>query len=120
MVSGSLAAAELVQLEPQGEHVYRAAHNQHNFVGAIFGGQVLCQALAAARRTVAEWPAHTLSGLFLRAGKVDAPVDYKVEVVRNGRRFAARRVLALQDGRPIFDMLCSFQGPAPARNMRRS
>lgn len=108
MVGGALTAADLLVMDPEGEHCFRARNNQHNFMGATFGGQVLCQALAAAHRTVAGWPAHNCSGLFLRSGKPDEPIEYRVEVVRDGRRFAARRVLAVQAGKPIFDMLCSF------------
>lgn len=108
MVIEELAAAELLQLKQQETGGFRARHNQHNFMGSVFGGQVLCQALAAAQRTVADWPAHTCSGIFLRGGRVEQPIDYHVDVVRDGRRFAARRVLAMQAGKPIFDMLCSF------------
>lgn len=108
MVIRSLTAAELLQLDPLGDNHFRARHNQHNFMASTFGGQVICQGLAAAQKTVPDWPAHNCSGLFLRAGNPDAPIDYQVDVVRDGRRFAARRVLAFQSGKPIFDLLCSF------------
>ena len=109
-------ARELLQLERVGENRFRAVHNLDNGMGAIFGGQPLLQGLAAARRTVGGWPAHSLTGYFLRAGAPATPLDYQVEAVRDGRSFAARRVLASQDGRPVFDMLCSFhaQEPGPA------
>ncbi len=41
------------------------------------------------------------------------PVDYDVELLRDGRRFAARRVAASQVGRLIFHMHCSFHDPEP-------
>lgn len=112
----AIPATDLLRLEQMGEKCFRAVHNQPNFMGSIFGGQPLGQALAAAQQTVAGWPAHSCTGYFLRKGDVTKPVDYQVELLRNGRRFAARRVLASQAGRPIFDMLCSFHdsetGPA--------
>ena len=111
MTADVLTAAELLALEPAGPDRLRSVRNQDNRAGIILGGQPLAQALAAAQTTVADWPAHSLSGLFLRGGQVDAPVDYQVERVRDGRRYAGRRVLASQDGRPIFDMVCSFHAP---------
>ncbi len=113
---GTLTAADLLALEPLGEDRFRAMHNLDNGRAAIFGGQPLVQGLAAASRTVDGWPAHTMSGQFLRAGATGKPLDFHVEAVRDGRRYAARRVVAWQDGKPIFDMLCSFhkeeEGPS--------
>ena len=111
MIDDALDAATLLALHPAGPGIFRSLTNQDNRAGAIFGGQPLCQALAAAARTVNDWPAHSLSAIFLRGGIVDQPVDYAVEAVRDGRRFAARRVVAQQDGRPIFDLLASFHDP---------
>lgn len=104
-------AQAILNLEQVDARRFRSTFNQTNYLGMIFGGQPLGQALAAAQRTVAGWPAHSLSGYFLSAGAVDRPVDYQVEAVRDGRRFAFRRVLASQDGKPTFDMICSFHAP---------
>jgi len=74
-----------------------------------FGGQVLAQALGAAYRTVApERVAHSLNAYFLRPGSPATPILYLVEITRDGRTFSQRRVVARQDGRPIFSMVCSF------------
>jgi acyl-CoA thioesterase-2 len=107
----TIGAADLLALEEIGEGRFRAVHNLDNGRGANFGGQPLVQGLAAARRTVPGWPAHHVSGQFLRAGATGLPVDYDVEATRDGRRFATRRVVARQDGKPIFDMLCAFHDP---------
>jgi acyl-CoA thioesterase II len=101
-------ARALIALEQVAEHRFRSTFSQDNYQNAIFGGQALAQALAAAQRTVTDWLVHTSSGYFLKPGAVDEPIDYDVEVVRDGRTFAARRVLASQRGKPIFDFLCSF------------
>lgn len=78
----------------------------------IFGGQVLGQALMAASRTVdTDRPVHSMHGYFLRPGDVEHPVRFSVENLRDGRSFSARRVLALQHGRPIAGMSASFQYP---------
>lgn len=115
----ALSATELLALERIGDTRFRSWRNQDNRAGAIFGGQPLAQAVAAAQATVATGICHSLSANFMRAGDADAPVDYDVERLRDGRRYAARRVLATQDGKPIFDAICSFHDPeeGPAHQM---
>ena len=77
--------------------------------GQIFGGQVTGQALSAASRTVSpERLPHSLHGYFLRLGDVRRPVEYRVERLRTGRRFATRRVTASQRDRDLFVMTASF------------
>lgn len=78
--------------------------------GHVFGGQVMGQALSAAKETVSpDRHVHSLHSYFLRAGDEKLPIVYDVEVVRDGGSFSARRIKAIQKGRPIFDMTCSFQ-----------
>lgn len=78
---------------------------------SVFGGQVAGQALVAASRTVDGREPHSLHGYFLRAGDMAAPIVYEVDRVRDGKHFSARRVQAIQFGRPIFTMITSFQQP---------
>ena len=75
----------------------------------VFGGQVLAQSVMAASRTVNEGSIHSLHAYFLRAGDASAPIVYDVDRNRDGRSFKARRVVAIQHGRPIFTMAASFQ-----------
>lgn len=80
--------------------------------GAMFGGQVLGQALSAASQTVApERLVHSLHAAFLRPGDVSAPVLYEVDRLRDGGSFSARRVLAIQGGEPLFSLMASFMTP---------
>jgi acyl-CoA thioesterase-2 len=72
---------------------------------------VLGQALTAANYTVEGREAHSLHAYFLRAGDVTAPIIYDVDLARDGRSFSNRRVVAIQHGRPIFNMTASFQIP---------
>jgi acyl-CoA thioesterase-2 len=62
----------------------------------------------AAGRSVDGAVLHSLHAYFLRAGRADGAIRYRVERTRDGRRFASRRVIALQDERPIFEMIASF------------
>ena len=78
--------------------------------GRVFGGQVLAQSLTAAMRTTSDdRPVHSLHSYFLRPGDINKEIRFSVEVLRDGRSFSARRVHALQDGKPIFSMIASFQ-----------
>jgi len=75
----------------------------------VFGGQVLAQALQSAQTTVPEDRfVHSVHAYFLNRGDFDAPIIYEVDRSRDGRSFSARRVVAIQHGRPIFTMSASF------------
>ncbi len=75
----------------------------------VFGGQVLGQALAAAYSTVEDRLAHSFHAYFLRPGDVSVPILYEVDRIRDGGSFTTRRVVAIQHGRPIFNLSASFQ-----------
>lgn len=78
---------------------------------SVFGGQVLGQGLVAAGRTVEGRTVHSMHAYFLLPGDMAAPIVYEVDRVRDGRSFAARRVQAIQHGRPILSLMASFQTP---------
>jgi len=100
----------LVDLEPLEHNIYRG-QNRDIGTGRVFGGQVLSQALVAARRTVDEpREAHSLHGYFILPGDLNAPIVYFVERLRDGGSFTTRRVTAIQHGRAIFNLSASFQG----------
>lgn len=85
--------------------------------GRVFGGQVLAQSVIAAGRTVEDLAdaedhprrIHSLHGYFLRPGDSNQPLRFAVERLRDGHSFSARRVHAIQFGRPILSMITSFQ-----------
>jgi acyl-CoA thioesterase-2 len=104
-------AQSMLQLERLDETTFRSSHAHDNSTGAVFGGQVLAQALAAAGETVSGMAANSCSAYFLRPGGLEAPIDYRVESVRDGRTFANRRVTAWQAGKALFDMIASFHLP---------
>jgi len=103
----------LLKLETIEKGIYRG-QSQDLGLPALFGGQVLGQALSAAQETVdQERQVHSLHSYFLRAGDAAKPVVYEVEELRNGRSFSARRVQAIQNGKAIFYMTASFQATEP-------
>lgn len=78
----------------------------------IFGGQVLAQAMYAATQTIDDdKTVHSQHAYFLRPGNPDKEITYEVEAVRDGRSFAARRVVVSQEGKVIFNTSLSFQAP---------
>ncbi len=100
---------DVLKLEKIEETIFRGRSQDLGF-GAIFGGQVLGQALSAASYTVPkDRGAHSLHAYFLRPGDPARPIVYKVDCIRDGRSFTTRRVVAIQKGRPIFSMSASFQ-----------
>lgn len=98
----------LLDLETIEDNLFRGRQPETS-LQRVFGGQVAGQALMAAVRTVpAERTVHSLHSYFLRAGDTTVPIVYDVELVRDGRSFTTRRVVARQHGRPIFYLTASF------------
>ena len=102
----------LLKLERIEDNIFRGDSRD---IGSaqVFGGQVLGQALSAAQHTVEERIAHSLHAYFLRRGDMNAPIIYEVDRARDGGSFSTRRVVAIQHGRPIFNLAASFQNPEP-------
>lgn len=101
---------QLLRLERIEDNIFRGESRD---IGSaqVFGGQVLGQALSAAQHTVEDRVAHSLHAYFLRRGDVQAPIVYEVDRARDGGSFSVRRVVAIQHGRPIFNLAASFQRP---------
>lgn len=102
------ALLALDEVEPD---LFRNRENQRNNYSALFGGQIVAQALAAADRTVPGRAVHSLHAYFLRAGIDSEPIDYRVQRLRDGGRFSTRRVDASQKGQLILTMECSYRMP---------
>lgn len=100
----------LLKLERIEDNIFRGESRD---IGSaqVFGGQVLGQALSAAHHTVDGRVAHSLHAYFLRRGDMAAPIIYEVDRARDGGSFSVRRVVAIQHGRPIFNLAASFQSP---------
>lgn len=101
----------LLEMEEIGPDLFRNLHHQPNAYRALFGGQIVAQALRAADRTAEGRTVHSLHSYFLRAGDKASPIDYAVERTRDGGRFSTRRVVARQAGQIIFTMESSYRTP---------
>jgi acyl-CoA thioesterase-2 len=101
----------LLQVERLEYNLFRGVSGE---IGSpqVFGGQVLGQALMAAATTVeTSRSVHSLHAYFLRPGDKNARIVYDVERIRDGGSFTTRRVVAIQHGRPIFNLAASFHVP---------
>ena len=104
---------KLLALERIEEDLFRGESQDLGW-GTVFGGQVLGQALSAATQTVpADRHVHSLHAYFLRPGDVRRPIVYDVDRIRDGGSFTTRRVVAIQNGKAIFNLAASFQRSEP-------
>jgi acyl-CoA thioesterase-2 len=100
---------QLLALERIEENLFRGQSQDLGW-GTVFGGQVLGQALSAAVQTVPpDRHVHSLHAYFLRPGDVKRPIVYDVDRIRDGTSFTTRRVVAIQNGKAIFNLAASFQ-----------
>lgn len=99
---------DILTLERIEENIFRG-QSQNIGTPQVYGGQVLGQAIAAAQVTLDNRPVHSVHAYFLRKGDFNAPIIYEVDRNREGRSFSARRVVAIQHGKPIFTLAASFQ-----------
>jgi acyl-CoA thioesterase II len=104
---------DLLNVQRMGDGWY-LGKRQKGGVGRVFGGQVIAQALAAAQDTVApERIAHSLHAYFMRPGNEDYEITYRVERDFTGGSFSTRRVIAMQQDKPILNLAASFQKIEP-------
>lgn len=102
---------DLLNVEQIDTDLFRGSR-QPGGVGRVFGGQVIAQGLQAAQRSVDDDKvAHSLHAYFMRPGDENHPIIYRVVRDFDGRSFANRRVIAMQQGKPILNMTASFQTP---------
>lgn len=110
-----IASAEQLELLVDALRVTSAGGNRFRGPTAarklprLFGGQVLAQAVMAAGATVPEdrYP-HSLHTLFLRGGDPHTPVTYQVTILRDGRSYSARTVVATQGEDVLATLQLSF------------
>jgi len=71
---------------------------------------VMSQAMSAAQQTVKpEFVLHSMHAYFMRPGDPARAVIYDVELIREGKSFITRRVVARQHGAAIFSCQLSYQ-----------
>jgi len=107
---------EILKLDQVGEDLFEGSTPPGAFAAAgpaIFGGQLVAQALLAAGQTAPDKIRHSLHAYYARPGDVAQPVTYEVVRVRDGRSFSTRQVTARQRGAVVLLFMASFKHPEP-------
>lgn len=103
---------QLLAVQPLGDGRFLGPRKPRG-TDRVFGGQMIAQALAAARQTVTpDRIVHSLHAYFLRGASEEHTIDFRVERDLDGRNFSNRRVVASQNGKPILSLSASFQTAA--------
>lgn len=98
----------ILQLTRLSDDVFTARHPRKNPV-RTFGGQLMAQAFTAASRTVDhDLPPSALSVHFIAGGDPARDIELHVTRLRDERRFANRRVDAIQGGTLLATALVSY------------
>jgi acyl-CoA thioesterase-2 len=100
---------ELITLTKIDDNRFSARSPKYNW-GRVYGGQVVAQALNAAKQTVdPRYHVHSIHAYFIRGGSSDEVIDLEVDRLRDGKSFVTRRVVALQSPGAILNLSASFQ-----------
>uniref|UniRef100_A0A0M3IAP5 Acyl_CoA_thio domain-containing protein n=1 Tax=Ascaris lumbricoides TaxID=6252 RepID=A0A0M3IAP5_ASCLU len=105
-----------LNLELIDSNLYLARHllKGRQSLPAVYGGQVIGQALAAASATVDDaYKPHSLHSYFIQTGSVHKPILYMIDRVSDRRSFCTRVVKAIQEGQAIFTCQVSFHKDEP-------
>ena len=98
----------ILELIPMGTDVFAGRHPRKNPV-RTFGGQMMAQAFVAASRTLSNpLPPSALTVHFISGGDPARDIEFHVVRLRDERRFANRRVDAMQDGSLLATALVSY------------
>src|SRR4029450_9040716 len=85
----------------------------------MFGGDLLAQVLLAGARTANDRRCHSLHVTFLAPGDPMAAIEYRVRRLRDGRRFAQRKLSAWQGEREILVATASFTAEPPQSHVHQ-
>ncbi|WWC90509.1 acyl-CoA thioesterase II [Kwoniella dendrophila CBS 6074] len=78
----------------------------------VFGGQVIAQSLAASSRTIKPpFGLNSMHCYFLLPAFSQPDIEYRVEILRNGKSYSNRLVRAFQGEREVFVLLASYTLP---------
>lgn len=87
------------------------ARQLDNPIHHIVGGHIAGQALMAASLTAPGRTPHSMHVYYVRAGDAREPVDFLVDVARDGGSLSTRQVTARQNGQILLEVLASFSAP---------
>lgn len=100
-------------MKPVDDDTFAGSHASKN-PPRTFGGHLMAQSLVAGSRTVRpDCPPAGMSVHFIAGGDPQSDITYRVVRLRDERRFANRRVDAMQDGALLATALISYLSAGP-------
>lgn len=103
----------ILEVSPIGDDVFTGRHPRKNPI-RTFGGQIMAQAFVAASRSLThQLPPSALAIHFIAGGDPSADIEFHVVRLRDERRFANRRVDAMQNGTLLASALVSYLAGGP-------
>jgi acyl-CoA thioesterase-2 len=107
-----LRVADLLEVDRCADMIFRSRCSEDNLNGRVFGGQLLGQALNAAQACVPAGRApSSLQAIFMQGALADAPVDYRITTLQDGKRFSSVCVEAHQGERSAMRAHATFSTP---------
>jgi acyl-CoA thioesterase II len=99
----------VLNLKRAGDDLFIGTHASKNPM-RTFGGQLMSQSFVASSRTLVrdDLPPSALSVHFINGGDTDKDIEFHVVRLRDERRFANRRVDAVQDGVLLSTAMISY------------
>lgn len=110
---------ELMRLRFDASGALYSPHADVNINGALFGGQLIGQAIAAASHGISDRWAHSVQVSFLAPGKPGETMHYEVRTLMQGRSFQVQQVLGTQGTRTVISATVSFQTDEPSPGHQR-
>ena len=99
----------ILDLNRVGDDLFIGSHPSKNPM-RTFGGQLMAQSFVASSRTLVrdDLPPSALSVHFINGGDITKDIEFQVVRLRDERRFANRRVDAVQDGTLLSSAMISY------------
>ena len=99
---------EILNLNRLADDLFIGSHPSKNPM-RTFGGQLMAQSFVASSRTLTQdLPPSALSVHFINGGDITKDIEFHVVRLRDERRFANRRVDAVQDGTVLSSAIISY------------
>ena len=103
----------VLDLERTGDTTWRGGNMVFGGGRVVFGGQLLAQTIVAAATVDPAKSVKSVHTVFARGGSTDAPLEFDVDVMANGRSFASASVTVRQGDRICTRSLCLLHTPDP-------
>ncbi len=103
----------VLTLEPTGPTTARGASIVFGGGPVVFGGQLLAQTIVAAAAALPVKSVKSVHTVFARGASTEAPLEFDVDVMQEGRSFASATVTVAQGGRLCTRSLVLLHAPDP-------